>query len=136
MRGGHGPPRCALPAMTRRVQVLHRTRDDRLLFTARWCDTFASRLVGLMFRRNCPPGQGLVLVQRRASRWDAAIHMWFVAFPLGVLWLDDEGVVNGVVRARPWRFYLPPEPARYVVESTPDLLECVRPGDRIAFHDV
>jgi len=122
--------------MSRQVHVLNHSHGDGLLLTARWCDSFACRLVGLMFRRSCPPGRGLVLVQRRASRWDAAIHMWFVGFPLAIVWLDEAGVVNGAVLARPWRFYLPPKPARFVVESTPDLLECVHPGDHVAFRDV
>lgn len=88
-----------------------------------------------MFRRSCRAGQGLVLVQKRASRWDAAIHMLFVFMPLGVVWLDDRGIVIEAVLARPWRFYLPSRPARFVVESVPDLLEFVHPGDLIHFRD-
>lgn len=122
--------------MTRQVHVLNSSRQDQLLLTGRWCDSFACRLRGMMFRRTCLPKQGLILVQPRASRWDAAIHMWFVAFPLGVVWLDEAGIVVGAVLARAGHIYLPPKPARYVVESTPDLLECVGPGDRVVFRDV
>ena len=120
--------------MTRHVQVLNPSRSEQVLLRARWCSSFACRLRGLMFRRK--PGPGLVLVQAHASRWDSAIHMWFVFFPLGIAWLDDSGVVIGTVLARPWRVYVPSRPARYVVESTPDLLECVGPGDRLEFRDV
>jgi hypothetical protein len=122
--------------MTRRVEIRNFSRGDQLLLTAEWCSSFTCRLKGMMFRRACPPGQGLVLVLPRASRWDAAIHMWFVGFPLGVAWLDEGYVVRATVLARSWRIYMPPDQARYIIESTPDLLESVRPGDRIAFRDV
>jgi uncharacterized membrane protein (UPF0127 family) len=121
--------------MTRRVEIRNSSRGDRLLVTAVWCSSFACRLRGMMFRRACPPGEGLVLVLPRASRWDAAIHMAFVGFPLGVAWLDEENIVTATVVARSWRVYLPPSRARYVLESTPELLESVGPGDRLNYSD-
>ncbi len=122
--------------MTRWVNLTNRTDGNRQIACARWCDSFGCRLRGLMFRRSLPSGRGLLLVQRRESRLDAAIHMLFMFIPLGVVWLDSDGQVVDSTVARPWRFYLPRRPARYVLESGPELLESIHLGDRIQFEDV
>lgn len=87
-----------------------------------------------MLQRTLSPGEGLVLVQPGESRVNSAIHMLFVFFDLGVLWVDDSGRVVDQVLARPWRLhYAPRLPARYVVESHPDILSRVQVGDVIHF---
>lgn len=57
-----------------------------------------SRCIGLMFRRELPEGHGLAL------RPCNSIHMFFMRFPLDVLFVDGEGKVVRVVDGiRPWR---------------------------------
>ena len=57
-----------------------------------------SRFLGLMFRASLPEGHGLAL------RPCNSIHMFFMRFPLDVLFVDGDGrvvrVLNGI---RPWR---------------------------------
>jgi uncharacterized membrane protein (UPF0127 family) len=102
---------------------------------ARWCDTFACKLRGLMFRRRLAPGEGLLLVERSEGRTQTAIHMAMVFFPLGVIWLDaDLRVVDKRV-ALPWRIYAPGVPAQYVLEGEPAVLECVAKGDVLEIAD-
>ena len=123
--------------MTTYRRVVHEPGGRVLLERARWCDSFASKLRGLMLRRTLPAGEGLVLVEKKESRVSTAIHMLFVFFPLGVLWVDGSGEVVDKVLARPWRLsYTPQAPARYVVEGEPDLLEWVAVGDRILFEEI
>jgi uncharacterized membrane protein (UPF0127 family) len=115
-------------------------KDDGevLVGRARWADDFAGHLRGLMFRRRLPAGEGLVLVGRRESRVDSAIHMLFVFFPIAAVFLDREGVVVDKRLARPWRpFYAPARPARYVLEADPGVLARVAVGERLEFraHD-
>ena len=65
---------------------------------------------------------------------DAAIHMFFVPFPLGVIWLDESRRVVHQVLARPWRpYYAPPRLARYFVEGHPRLLPQVSLDDELAW---
>ncbi len=95
-------------------------------------ETFWARFRGLMGRRRVPEDAVWLFVLPRASRLDAAIHMFFVFTPLGVLWLDDDGTVVDRRLARPWRpAYLPRRPARYIVEGSPELLQAVEVGDRL-----
>ncbi|MGH7721475.1 MAG: DUF192 domain-containing protein [Candidatus Dormibacteria bacterium] len=61
-------------------------------------DTVLARFRGLMFRDHLPEGHGLAL------RPCNSIHMFFMRFPLDVLFVDGEGRVVRVLTAiRPWR---------------------------------
>ena len=104
---------------------------------ARRCISFFCRLRGLTFRRNLPPDEGLLLVQGRESRLDAAIHMLFVWIDLAIIWLDGQNQVVDVQLARAWRpFYLPDKPARYILEVDPAWLPHFEVGDQIEFEEI
>ncbi len=88
-----------------------------------------------MFRAALHPGEGLLLVEPRASRMNSSIHMLFMRFPIAVIWLDGDLRVVDTVLARPWRpVYLPARPARYTLEAAPPLLECVAVGDELSLE--
>ena len=115
-------------------QIIHVESGQMLIPQARWCDSFSSKLRGFTFRRQLGAQEGLVLVESRDNRVNTAIHMLFVFFKLGVIWVNDVGEVVGTVIARPWRLsYVPPAPARYVIEGQPDLVNQVQVGDHIQF---
>ncbi|MBE9471253.1 MAG: DUF192 domain-containing protein [Chloroflexi bacterium] len=110
------------------------TQGERLLGRVSRCASFLCRLRGLTFRRHLGDDEGLLLVGRRESRADAAIHMFFVFFPIAAVWLDGGGRVVDVRMARPFRpLYVPRAPARDVLEGPPGLLERVRIGDQLRF---
>jgi len=111
--------------------------DDRLLLRrARRCASFLCRLRGLTFRRALGENEGLLLVGKRESRRDAAIHMFFVFFPIGVVWLDGEQRVVDAQLARPFRpFYAPQAAAKDILEGPPSIVERVRVGDRLRFSE-
>ncbi len=61
-------------------------------------DTLVSRFMGLMFRRELPPGHGLLI------RPCNSIHMFFMRFALDVVFIDRDGRVIRVLDSiRPWR---------------------------------
>lgn len=96
------------------------------------CRSFFCRLRGLMFRRRLGRDDGLLLVQPRQNRTDAAIHMLFVPFDLAVIWIDDAGLVVDRVLARAWRpAYIPRAPARYTLEIHPSRFDEYQVGDRV-----
>lgn len=99
-----------------------------------WCDTFGTKLRGLMFRRSIAADEGLVLAETRSSIAATSIHMFFVPFDIAALWLDDEFTIVHMVLAKSWRpYYASPRAARYVLEGPPDLLQRVRVGERLQF---
>jgi hypothetical protein len=89
-----------------------------------------------MFRQYLDDDEGLLLVGRRESRADAAIHMFFVFFPIAVIWLDTAWCVVDVQLARPFRpIYVPCAPAKDVLEGPPALQKRVHVGDRLRFEE-
>ncbi len=102
-----------------------------------YCDTFMCRLRGLMFRSSLAADDGLLLVQSRDSRLEAAIHMLFVPFDLAVFWIDSNYRVVDRTLARGWRpAYIPAAPARYILELHPARQDDYRVGDQVHFrHD-
>ena len=99
------------------------------------CASFFCQLRGLTFRRQVVPETGLLLVQRRDSRIEAAIHMLGVFTDLAVVWINAAGEVVDTCLARRWRlFYAPRRPARYILEMNPVRLANFHVGDRITFE--
>ena len=102
-----------------------------------YCDSFACRLRGLMFRHALDPDHGLLLVEGRDSRVDASIHMLFVYMDLGVIWINSDHRVVDTVLARAWHLaYAPRDPARYILEINPARLGEFQLGDHIEFNHV
>ena len=76
-------------------------------------------------RRFILPGAGILIF---------LFIVFFVFFPISVVWLDAERRVVDKVLAHPWRpYYAPSRPARYFVEGHPSLLDKVSVGDELDF---
>lgn len=121
--------------MTKSCDIIYQPGGRKLVSGARWCDTFAGKLRGFMFKPTLRRDEGLVLVEKRDNRVNTAIHMLFVRFDLGVVWVNDAGKVVDLVIAKPWRLsYSPQAPARYVIEMHPDQLGSIQIGDQIEFN--
>lgn len=115
-----------------RVLIHNQTHPTAHPLQAGYCDSFIGRLRGLMFRKAIAPNQGLLMVQPRADRLDAAIHMFFMNFDITVVWADDHLRVVDVQLARRWRpAYLPAQAARYVLETHRDRLKDFQAGDQL-----
>lgn len=116
------------------VQVRERTSGQVILEAARWCSSFGCKFLGFQFRRRLKPGEALILVHDKDTTRGSSIHMFFVFTPLAAIWINDQGRVTSAQLARPWRpHYSSPEPARYVLEGDPGLLEAISVGDEIDF---
>jgi uncharacterized membrane protein (UPF0127 family) len=102
-----------------------------------YCDSFLCRLHGLMFRPRLGFSEGLLLVEKRDSRLDTSIHMFFVPFDLAVFWINSEMKVVDKVIARSWRpAYFPKADARYTLEIHPDRWGDYEIGDKVEFKNV
>jgi len=121
--------------MARWVEVQNCSQDGQQIIRARLCQSYLCRLRGLTFHWSLPDGMGLLLVNSKESRSEAAIHMWAVFFPLGVVWLDSSLRVVDCRLAQPWRVYYPTLPARYTLEGPPSILDAVAVGDKLEFID-
>ena len=102
----------------------------------KYCDTFFSKLMGLMFRKEIQPGEGIILAERDESRLNTSIHMLFMRFDITVLWLDKQLVIVDKILAKKWRpFYFSKEPAQYVIEIHQSKFEEFNVGERLIFKE-
>lgn len=101
-----------------------------------YCDSFLCRLRGLMFRPHLPHDEGLLLVEKRDSRLDTSIHMFFVPFDLAVVWINSQMTVVDKIIAKSWKpAYFPKSDAKYTLEIHPDRWADYEIGDQVTFVD-
>jgi uncharacterized membrane protein (UPF0127 family) len=113
--------------------VINRTKST-VLGESEIADTFFSRLRGTMFKKELKRGLILKLPNTR-SRSGSAIHMFFVRFPLDIIFADADRKVVDVVSIDPWKTYTPKKPAKYVIEMEEGTIEssCTEIGDELDF---
>lgn len=102
-----------------------------------YCDSFFCRLRGLMFRKEIALDEGLLLVQKKSTRTDSSIHMFFVGMDLGIVWIDDYFNVVDMVVAKSWKpAYFPHQAAKYTLEIHPDRISEFKLGDKVTFNEI
>ena len=117
------------------VKVINRETNQVLIQSARWCTSRLCRLRGLQFRMRLNPGEALILVKDKDSIANTSIHMFFVFFPIAAIWINKKGKVTSAQLAKPWRpYYASPEPASYVLETSPEFLDKISVGDELVFE--
>jgi uncharacterized membrane protein (UPF0127 family) len=106
------------------------------LVTVKYCDTFLSKLKGLMFSRDLDRDAGLIFVENKETRINTSIHMLFMNFDLTILWLDKHRVVVDKVLAKRWvPFYFSKHLAQYVVELHHSTFNHYSIGDNLVFRN-
>lgn len=107
-----------------------------VLERARWCASFWCHFKGLMFAPPLDDNEGLLFVNKRESRSATTIHMLFMRYSIGVIWLDSNAIVVDKTLARPWRLAYPPaQAAQYFIEAMPNVLDRVDVGDELDFRE-
>ncbi len=122
--------------MLRFVIIHNLSRSSQTGIRARYCASFFCRLRGLTFRSRLNLDESLLLVQRRDSRLEAAIHMLFVGMNIAVIWINSDLRVVDKIMAQRWRpAYIPNWPARYVLETHSSRLDDFQIGDKVEMTD-
>ncbi|MEN6551645.1 MAG: DUF192 domain-containing protein [Methanobacterium sp.] len=113
--------------------VMNRTKST-VLGESEIADTFFSRLRGTMFKKELKRGLILKLPSSR-SRSGSAIHMFFVRFPLDIIFADVDKKVVDIISIDPWKTYTPKSPAKYVIEMEKGTIESsgTEIGDELDF---
>jgi uncharacterized membrane protein (UPF0127 family) len=119
--------------MGRYVRVANLTRGTSVAERCRVARTSGERMVGLLATPGLKAGEGL-LIERTQS-----IHMFFMRFPIDVVFIDRDGSVTRTVSAlRPWRVVWWARGARDCLELPVGALAAsgTVPGDRLAMTEV
>lgn len=78
--------------------VKNETKGTILAQNISVANNFIKRFSGLMFKENLPPGTGLLIDPCNS------IHMFFMRFPLDVVFIDeDQNVVHLIENILPWK---------------------------------
>lgn len=120
----------------RDITVVNETRPLKAELRAGYCSSFFCLLKGLMFRKSIPTNWGLLLVYPSDSIMNTSIHMFFVPFDLGVIWVNQAGEVVDLVRAKKWfDIKAPKKPASYILEIVPERMAEFEIGDKVNFTE-
>jgi uncharacterized membrane protein (UPF0127 family) len=119
-------------------RVLKQSPSNKIILNrVKLCDNFWTRFRGLQLVTHLPEDEGLLFVTGSESRTNTSIHMFFMFFSIGVVWLDASGKVVDKCFAKPWRpAYASRSPAQYFVEAHPTILDKVQIGDMLLFDEV
>ena len=100
-----------------KIVKIRKSSSPFTVVNVKYCDTFLSKLIGLMFSRKLKHDNGIILVENNETRINTSIHMMFMNYDIAVLWLDKQMVIIDKVLARKWvPVYIPKKPAQYVIE--------------------
>lgn len=88
--------------------------------------TVISRLKGLMFRKELPETEGLLLKPCNS------IHTFFMRIPIDAVFCNDKNKVIQVYRRMsPWKISRIHLDASFVIESSAGIMSSLEPGDYI-----
>jgi uncharacterized membrane protein (UPF0127 family) len=110
------------------MNIANVTRGSTLATRARRAGSFAARARGLMMAPPLPDSGGLVIEPCNS------IHMFFMRYPLDIVFLDKEGRVVFMYRGiKPWRMGRVVKGARLAIELPEGAVDRSRTqiGDRI-----
>ena len=88
-------------------------------------DTPEARFKGLLGFRAMP--ENTVLLLKPCDQ----VHMFFMRFAIGVLFLDENGVILDKQQLKPWQISRKVAGAKAVAETSPELYGRVQPGETV-----
>lgn len=125
--------------------IIHELRPRQIItiggstFRADVVDTPRLREKGLSGRSGLDDDEAMLFVFDSDDKW--SFWMKEMKFPIDIIWLNNEGVVNYVEYdvkpdAIPHKVYAPPEPARYVIELAAGRAGelGIKPGTEVRFE--
>ncbi|MGC8816761.1 MAG: DUF192 domain-containing protein [Candidatus Hadarchaeum sp.] len=104
-----------MPTRDNGFRLVDRTTRATIARRVMLANSFFSRLRGLMFRKSLLPGEALFFIFARPGR--NSVHMFFVRFPIDLIYLDAGFRVVEVRNSlRPWRFHRSRVVSSYLIE--------------------
>lgn len=99
-------------------------------------NSYLTKLLGLMFRKEIAPDSCLILSERSESIINTSIHMLFMRFDITVVWLSKDHVVVDKTLAKKWHLaYFSHVPAKYVLELHTSQFNNFSIGDKLQAYD-
>jgi len=112
------------------MHIKNATKKTLLAENAKLCKNILSKCLGLMFSKP----QSLIFIFRKEKI--IPLHMFFVFYPIDVLFLDkNKIVVEKKENFRPFSFYTPKNKALYIIELPQNTIKKTKTstGNKIDF---
>ena len=107
------------------------TKKITIVKKKKYCKSVLSKTIGLMFSKRIDD-KGLIFFFNNEKI--VPLHMWFVFYPIDVLFLDkDKKVVEIKHNFKPFSFYNPKNNAKYIVELPEGKADDISLSDLIEF---
>jgi uncharacterized membrane protein (UPF0127 family) len=98
-------------------------------------NSFYTKFLGLMGRKNIPMDFGLLLSEKSESIINTSIHMLFMRFDITAIWLDHDFNVISVQLAKKWHLaYASKKPAMHVLELHSSQFKNFSIGDKLEIN--
>lgn len=110
----------------------NKTKNVVLAKNFRFCKSEFSKLRGLMFTKKLK--KALIFVFKKEI--SIHVHMFFVWYPIDILWLDkNKKVIQLKENLKPFRIMIAKKPAKYIVELQDGKIKKTKTaaGDTISF---
>lgn len=111
--------------------IKNKTKNKVLVNQKKMCKSEWCKAKGLMFSKKIKD-KGLIFVFDKMRR--AGLHMFFVFFPIDVLFLDENMVVVDMKEHfKPFMFYTPRKRVKYIIELPDSTIKktLTKVGDKI-----
>ena len=119
------------------VSIQNKSRPLSQPIKAKYCKSYFCRLRGLMLERQIGLYEGLLLVEKYDSRFNAAVHMLFMHLELAIIWVNLQNNVVDRRIARPWKLaYIPKSSAIHILETHPERFADFNIGDEILIENI
>ncbi len=87
---------------------------------------------GLMFKKKLKENQSIIMVLQNESQFGSSIHMFFVFFPIYVVWMNKDRIIVDIRKAYPFQpLVIPKNKSIYILECTK--LPKIKIGDKLSF---
>jgi len=115
-----------------RRQIVTDSTGKKIIDRSRVAGTPFQKALGLMF--TVRHDYALIFPFKEDAVVD--LHMFFVFFPIDVLYLDASKVIVEKATLFPFTFYFPKNKARYVIELPRGVGDALPVGERLDFADL
>lgn len=97
-------------------KILYNKNSGKKIAKIKIANSFFKRFLGLMFKSRCDYPLLFKIPQKTQIKERSSIHSFFMRFELALVFIDDENLIYEIADLKPWRFYVPKKPAKYIIE--------------------
>jgi uncharacterized membrane protein (UPF0127 family) len=114
------------------LKIKNKVKSNLIIEKTKLADTFFKRATGLMFYPKKKFNFALIFDLERTTLVGASIHMFFVFFPINLIFLDENKKILEIKKnLKPFQLYNPKLASRFIIELPVSVKLEVTNGDQL-----